>query len=104
MLYALLLMTGKLLLIYAFNALVTDKNPNEMQVEAYLNGVSGSPPLDWHNFPELSGDLHEIQQRVVGNPMYDPAGMLVALVGMSVSRRQGEDMEQKLNGKQSLIG
>lgn len=41
--------------------------------------------------------------QVVGNPMYDPAGMLVAMAAMGASKTQADTMSTKLNGGESLM-
>lgn len=66
-------------------------------------GTKDTLPLDFRNFPELHGDISAIQKEVVGNPMYDPAGMLVALAGMGASAKQIAFMVQKLQNGESLI-
>merc|ERR1719195_1278858 len=85
---ALLAMTSKLLRIYAFNAFVTGREPTMNQVKPYLAGSGSTPPLDWHNFPQLFGDLSAIKKEVIGNPMYDPSGMQVALVTLGAAPEQ----------------
>eukprot|EP00434_Breviolum_minutum_P024216 symbB.v1.2.021381.t1/scaffold1834.1/size99453/1 len=74
--HAVTLMTSKLLRIYAFNRYVSGRDPDVAQLEPYLVGTKDTLPLDFRNFPELHGDISAIQKEVVGNPMYDPAGML----------------------------
>jgi len=78
--WAVTLMTGKLLRIYAFDAFAAGKQPSKAQFQPYLMGNGNTPPLDWHTYPQLLGDHTAVQREVVGNPMYDPAGMLVALL------------------------
>eukprot|EP00913_Durusdinium_trenchii_P009018 g8484.t1 len=93
MCHAVTLMTSKLLRIYAFNRFVSGRDPDVQQLEPYLVGTKDSQdtlPLDFRNFPELHGDISAIQKEVVGNPMYDPAGMLVALGAMGATEKQVE--------------
>jgi len=100
---AVLLMTSKLLRIYAFNRFVSGRDPDILQLEAYLSGTKTTAPLDFRNFPELHGDISSIQKEVVGNPMYDPTGMLIAIVAMSANKAQTETMIDKLKQPAELI-
>jgi len=100
---AVLMMTSKLLRMYAFNAYVTGHAPERMQIEPYLKGTADSPPLDFHNFPPLLGDITVIQQEVVGNPMYDPAGMLISLLLLSCNQYQAKQIKAKLDYPESLL-
>ncbi|CAE7251245.1 unnamed protein product [Symbiodinium natans] len=86
--YAITHMTSKLLKIYAFNRYVSGRDPDIAQLEPYLLGTKDTSAMDFRNFPELHGDISAIQKEVVGNPMYDPAGMLVGLVLMSADEEQ----------------
>eukprot|EP00930_Biecheleria_cincta_P025905 TRINITY_DN18362_c0_g2_i1.p1 TRINITY_DN18362_c0_g2~~TRINITY_DN18362_c0_g2_i1.p1 ORF type:complete len:1176 (+),score=192.04 TRINITY_DN18362_c0_g2_i1:128-3529(+) len=79
---AVLLMTSKLLRIYAYNAFLMGREPDWTHCQLYLQGSEKTAPLDFRNFPLLHGDISTIQAAVVGNPMYDPVGMLLALVAM----------------------
>lgn len=101
---AVLLMTSKLLRIYAFNRFVSGRDPDILQLEAYLSGTNTTAPLDFRNFPELHGDIASIQKEVVGNPMYDPTGMLIALVALSANKFQTEIVIDKLQQPTELIG
>ena len=101
--HAVTLMTSKLLRIYAFNRYVSGRDPDVAQLEPYLVGTKDTLPLDFRNFPELHGDISAIQKEVVGNPMYDPAGMLVAMAAMGASKTQADTMSTKLNGGESLM-
>eukprot|EP00930_Biecheleria_cincta_P048102 TRINITY_DN33464_c0_g1_i1.p1 TRINITY_DN33464_c0_g1~~TRINITY_DN33464_c0_g1_i1.p1 ORF type:complete len:1112 (-),score=159.34 TRINITY_DN33464_c0_g1_i1:230-3565(-) len=100
---AVLLMTSKLLRIYAFNRFVSGRDPDIGQLEAYLSGTKTTAPLDFRNFPELHGDISSIQKEVVGNPMYDPTGMLIAIVAMSANTAQIGTMVDKLKQSAELI-
>jgi len=96
-------MTSKLLKIYAFNRYVSGRDPDVAQLEPYLLGTKDTSPMDFRNFPELHGDISAIQKEVVGNPMYDPAGMLVGLVAMSADEEQASKLAMKLSNTESLI-
>eukprot|EP00931_Biecheleriopsis_adriatica_P096753 TRINITY_DN7043_c0_g1_i1.p1 TRINITY_DN7043_c0_g1~~TRINITY_DN7043_c0_g1_i1.p1 ORF type:complete len:968 (+),score=193.03 TRINITY_DN7043_c0_g1_i1:362-3265(+) len=102
--YAVVLITSKLLKIYAFNRYISDREPEMSQLEPYLCGTKETPPLDFRNFPSLHGDMSSIQKEVVGNPMYDPAGMLVALVAMGASEAQVQELATKLQEQKALLG
>ncbi|CAK9041733.1 Uncharacterized protein SCF082_LOCUS24739 [Durusdinium trenchii] len=103
MCHAVTLMTSKLLRIYAFNRFVSGRDPDVQQLEPYLVGTKDTLPLDFRNFPELHGDISAIQKEVVGNPMYDPAGMLVALGAMGATEKQVTQISQKLQNAESLM-
>jgi len=100
---AVTLMTGKLLRIYAFDAIATGRVPERMQVESYLAGTAHSAPLDFQNFPRLDGDIAGIQREVVGNPMYDPAGMLIALSALGSHKFQAEAIAETLHRQEALL-
>jgi len=95
---AVALMTGMLLRIFAFNAYGSGREPAESQYQAYLDSS-----LDFHAFPHLLGDLSGIQKQVVGSPMYDPSGMLVALIFMSATLDELQDMIGKLHEPKELL-
>eukprot|EP00931_Biecheleriopsis_adriatica_P101512 TRINITY_DN76630_c0_g1_i1.p1 TRINITY_DN76630_c0_g1~~TRINITY_DN76630_c0_g1_i1.p1 ORF type:complete len:1114 (+),score=201.04 TRINITY_DN76630_c0_g1_i1:100-3441(+) len=102
--HGVVLMTSKLLKIYAFNRYISDREPEMQELEPYLRGTKEMPPLDFRSFPPLHGDISSIQKEVVGNPMYDPAGMLVALVALSASEAQIEKLVTKLTERTALLG
>ena len=54
-------------------------------------------------FQILNGDISSIQSAVVGNPMYDPVGMLVALVAMDSPPLQIQNIANMLSTKTSLL-
>lgn len=82
--WAVHLMTTKLLTIAAWDAFACDGAGLSLdQVREYVLGTGARPPLDWRGFPPLRGDLAAVRREVVGNPMYDPCGMLVALAVVS---------------------
>eukprot|EP00438_Fugacium_kawagutii_P011615 Skav216071 [mRNA] locus=scaffold389:220800:224859:- [translate_table: standard] len=103
MCHAVTLMTSKLLKIYAYNRYVSGRDPELAQLEPYLVGNKDTLPLDFRNFPELHGDISAIQKEVVGNPMYDPAGMLVALAALGATAQQADSMASKLSNAESLM-
>lgn len=103
MCHAVTLMTSKLLRIYAFNRYVSGRDPDVAQLEPYLVGTKDTLPLDFRNFPELHGDISAIQKEVVGNPMYDPAGMLVALASLGATKQQADQMTAKLQNAEPLM-
>ena len=93
-----------LLRIYAFNAFVTGSEPNQSSINTYLLGHgTGASPLDWHDFPQLLGDLGSIQKEVLGNPMYDPSGMLVALLAMDSTHAECKELLRRLEIPSSLL-
>eukprot|EP00930_Biecheleria_cincta_P035176 TRINITY_DN24213_c0_g2_i1.p1 TRINITY_DN24213_c0_g2~~TRINITY_DN24213_c0_g2_i1.p1 ORF type:complete len:1119 (+),score=142.49 TRINITY_DN24213_c0_g2_i1:101-3457(+) len=96
-------MTGKLLKIYAYNRYISGREPDMAQLAPYLDGTQDKAPLDFHTFPELHGDISSIQKEVVGNPMYDPAGMLVALIALGSNAQQIAEMSSKLDQKMALM-
>jgi len=96
-------MTSKLLIIYAFNAFVCGQTPSIGQVESYLNPPGTSPPLDWHHFPQIIGDIQVTQRAVVGNPMYDPAGMVIALLALAATPSQRAMITEKLQVPKALM-
>eukprot|EP00930_Biecheleria_cincta_P000846 TRINITY_DN102041_c0_g1_i1.p1 TRINITY_DN102041_c0_g1~~TRINITY_DN102041_c0_g1_i1.p1 ORF type:complete len:1127 (-),score=185.87 TRINITY_DN102041_c0_g1_i1:108-3488(-) len=120
--WAITLMTKKLLLIYAFNAYTTGVEPSSMEYMPYLTGSSFGPvtglktdcskktgggidssaPLDFRNFPHLRGDLSQIKKEVVGSPMYDPSGMLIALVALDAVDSQRQELVRKLRTPEAL--
>merc|ERR1712217_910276 len=99
-------MTGKLLTIYAFTLFTTGLRPQPMHYLAYLQGSTKNNPLDSYAFPKLprwfSGDQTALS-RVVGNPMRDTTGMLVALLAVGASYDETESLLHQLNTGQELF-
>jgi len=59
--------------------------------------------LHFQNFPDLKGDLSSVKKTVVGNPMYDPSGMLVAILLMEATEFQRQDTVQRLQKPEALL-
>merc|ERR1712217_393333 len=100
---AVLLMTGKLLRIYAFNALTTGRQPDRKQFKTYLSGTAKTPALDFYSFPRLFGDLSDIQSAIIGSPMYGPSGMFLALALLSARPKDVTAMLERLRQKKPLM-
>eukprot|EP00928_Gymnodinium_smaydae_P079368 TRINITY_DN6331_c0_g4_i1.p1 TRINITY_DN6331_c0_g4~~TRINITY_DN6331_c0_g4_i1.p1 ORF type:complete len:1210 (+),score=108.96 TRINITY_DN6331_c0_g4_i1:32-3661(+) len=127
MCWAVTLMTGRLLTIYAYNAYEHDCEPSSDEYVPYIRGRENTKqfslavlsksssqskldavgesiaPLDYRNFPRLLGDMSAIKKEVVGSPMYDPAGMLVALLSMQAGTSDIDVFIQKLNKMEPLL-
>lgn len=108
---ALFIITERLMTIWAFAKFMVAEEPEGAAVEAYVNG---EPPLNFKNFPPLPllrNDskqwLLDIQNEVVGNPQYDPSGMLVALAMLATNSKQSEQqrlvIRSKLDDKKPLL-
>jgi len=83
MLQAVLLMTSKLLKIYAFDAFDGGREPDESLVMTYVSGSKNSAPLDFYVFPRLFTDISVFKEQVIGSPMYGSSGMLLGLLAMA---------------------
>lgn len=88
MCWAVLLITAKFLKIYAFDCFSRGEEPDTTLCERYVLGSEGKPPLNFHGFPPLQGDYAACRAATLGSPMYDPAGMLAALVALAASEEQ----------------
>ena len=74
-----------------------------MQIDSYLVPPGKSPPLDWHDFPHIIGDISVTQMATVGSPMYDPSGMLVALLALSRAPVERSAIADKLEAQVPLM-
>merc|ERR1712232_706044 len=84
--WAVLLITSKLIKIYAFDAFSRGSQPAKEMVDAYLNGSSHGKPLDFYNFPRLIKDFSVIKKKVIGSPMYGPSAMIRAILAIGAIR------------------
>merc|ERR1712154_716674 len=76
---ALMLMTSKLLRLYAFDAFSGGRKPDDKLVMGYVNGTQSTPALDYYGYPRLITDISAFKRMVLGSPMNVPTGMLVGI-------------------------
>jgi len=77
---AVLVMSGKLLRIYAFDNFSGDRTPDPALILMYLSGTSFVRPMDFYLFPRLFRDISVFKRMVLGSPMYGPSGILLAML------------------------
>jgi len=82
-----LLITSKLIKIYAFDAFSRGSIPTRDMVNGYLLGSGSKPlPLDFYNFPRIIRDISVFKQKVIGSPMYGPSGMIRGVIALAAIR------------------
>merc|ERR1712083_525409 len=101
--WAIAMMTGKLLRIYAFNAYTIGREPSISQFTTYLSGGDNSAPLDFYAFPRLFGNFTDIQQKIIGSPMYGPSGMLLAVAMIGCPEAESRTMVAQMDASALLM-
>lgn len=102
--WALSVLTEYLGRMYVFAVHKCNDSVAKETFEAYLTSET---PLDFSTFPAFppacSELVFELQKHFVGNPQYDPSGMLIALAAMAADKQELLSLAGKLEEGTSLL-